>query len=168
MNITEIEAKWLNNNISKIDFLNVLTPQQVIQLTNQVTSRIILGDQPVINEGEEGTAFFLIFNGMVSVWVERNGQQLKLATLKTGQYFGEISLLSGKPTTADVVANVPTKVFFLNTEQFLSMVKANENLAKHITEVMEKRLAAREKEIEELMNCNYLEIDAAIKDFLKN
>jgi len=168
MNITEIESKWLSDSIGKIEFLSVLTPSQIIQLINQVSPRVFQGNEKVIQEGEKGKAFFLIFNGMVSVWINRNGKQSKIATLKNGQYFGEISLLSGIPTTADVVANVSTKVFFLDPEYFLSMVKGNEKLAKHIMGVMEKRLAEREKEITELMKCDQREINEAIKQFLTN
>lgn len=168
MKLTDIEVKWLNDNIAKIDFLNALTPQQIIQLTNQATPQLIQGNQKVIMEGDEGKAFFLLYSGMVSVWVERNNKRTKLATLKNGQYFGEISLLSGKPTTADVIANMPSKVFFLDPQQFIGMVKANKQLAEHIMKVMDKRLQERETEIAELMQCNYQEVNDAIKNLIMN
>jgi len=169
MIMTETEINWLKNNLGKIDFLNALSADQVEDLIQSVTPRVLAGNQPVIQEGELGKAFFIIFSGEINVWVERNGRQSRLANLRPGDYFGEISLLTGKPTTANVFASTPSKVFFLDGKKFVDMVKSNKELANHIVGVMRKRLEHRKKEVLELMVGGDLnDINNALQDFLKD
>lgn len=169
MKITQVESKWLFENMGKIDILNILSPEEREKLIDQVTPMILMGNQPVIREGEAGKAFFIIFNGRVSVWVERNGKEAKLATLQSGDYFGEISLLTGQKTTANVIATAPTKVFFLDSNQFISMIRSNPELADHIKSVMKERLEHRKNEVLEMTRMDNLEtVNKAISDFLKS
>lgn len=56
--------------------------------------------QRVIRQGLEGSGFYLILQGEARVVIEGDER----ARLGRGEFFGEISLLTGDPPTADVVA----------------------------------------------------------------
>ena len=56
--------------------------------------------QRVLRQGLEGSAFYLILEGDARVVID--GQER--ARLGRGEFFGEISLLTGEPPNADVVA----------------------------------------------------------------
>lgn len=167
MNITRIEADWIQESIEKVEFLNILDPRQILSLTHHVTPQLFQGEELIIEEGQPGQSFFFIYNGRVSVFVERNGKKTKLATLKRGDFFGEISLLTGQPTTAHVMALGPTKVFFIDNNLFLSFIRANQKFADHVTEVMKKRLEERKEALQTYQYANLEELNQAIKDFLK-
>ena len=63
----------------------------------------------VVTEGEEGSSLFLIVSGSVKVFTRTSdGSNLALAELGPGDFFGEVSLLSGRPRTATITAS--TKV----------------------------------------------------------
>ena len=166
MNITPIEETWLKENLEKIDFLKKLEPLQVLRLIDQVTARNIGGGEAVIKQGQTGDTFFLLFNGAVTVWIERNGKRAKIAELKRGDYFGEISLLSGMPTSAEVMAKKPSRVFFLNSKQFINLVRENPELANFISAVMEKRLQERKIAAEAIAKGTPVELSLEIKRFL--
>jgi len=63
----------------------------------------------IVTEGEPGSSLFLIVGGTVKVFTRSgDGGNLQLAELGPGDFFGEVSLLSGKPRTATITAR--TKV----------------------------------------------------------
>jgi len=167
MKITSIEADWIQKNLGEIGFFKVLDPQQVSDVIEHITPRTFLGNQYVIREGEKGTSFFLIYNGRVSVSIELHGKRAKLASLNRGEYFGEISLMTGIPTTANVMALAPTKVFFLDGPQFVALVRSNPQLSSEVINVMKTRLRQREKSIEALNYGNVNELNQALDTFLK-
>ncbi len=58
----------------------------------------------IARKGEVGTGFFVIASGRASVI--RDGRAI--AMLGPGDFFGELSVLDGRPRTAQVVADGPT------------------------------------------------------------
>ena len=59
----------------------------------------------IVTEGEEGHSLFLLVSGEVKVFTRgERGEHLQLAELGAGDFFGEVSLLTGKPRTATITA----------------------------------------------------------------
>ncbi len=59
----------------------------------------------IVTEGEEGTSLFLVVSGEVKVFTRgQKGEHLQLAELGPGDFFGEVSLLTGLPRTATITA----------------------------------------------------------------
>ncbi len=74
-----------------------------------------------VHEGERGDAMFLILEGELRVRVVRHGKESVLATLKAGDFFGEISLLDEGPRSADVVANDRSTLLKISTTSFAKL-----------------------------------------------
>jgi cAMP-dependent protein kinase regulator len=59
----------------------------------------------LVSEGEVGGSLFIITSGRVGAWVkDQSGRFVKVRELSDGDFFGEISVLTGKPRTATVTA----------------------------------------------------------------
>jgi cAMP-dependent protein kinase regulator len=59
----------------------------------------------IVTEGEEGSSLFLIVSGEVKVYTRgQRGEHIPLAELGPGDFFGEVSLLTGRPRTATITA----------------------------------------------------------------
>ena len=56
----------------------------------------------VIRQGAPGAHFYLIISGLVKVFLEEDGKETVLGFLGEGECFGEVSLLTQGPTTANV------------------------------------------------------------------
>lgn len=73
----------------------------------------------VITEGEAGSAMYVIASGTVKVFTRgKTGESVHLANLEEGEFFGEISLLTGKPRTATITASEQTKLLEWNKKDF--------------------------------------------------
>ena len=99
--------------------------------------------------------------GEVDVVREEDGKQVPLATLRTGEFFGEISLLHGQPTNASVTASVPSTILFLAREYFQRIVQAVPALAEYFRGLSEERLLDTRMALEgaELEEDESLDID---------
>ncbi len=90
-----IERSHLFKSLSEEDGKRLLASGERISYTP--------GDV-ILREGDEGRHFYLLKRGQVEVSIEREGEKIELATLKTGAFFGEVSLVTGQKRTANVIA----------------------------------------------------------------
>jgi tetratricopeptide (TPR) repeat protein len=68
----------------------------------------------IVTEGEEGSSLYLIVSGAVKVFTRASdGANLPLAELGPGDFFGEVSLLTGKPRTATITARTKVSAIML-------------------------------------------------------
>ena len=73
----------------------------------------------IITEGEAGSALFVIVSGSVKVFTRsKTGENIHLAVLEAGEFFGEISVLTGKPRTATITAAETSELLCLRKEDF--------------------------------------------------
>ena len=93
-------------------------------------------DRVIARQGEIGTGFFVIVSG--SVRVTRDSETI--ATLGEGDFFGELSVLDGKPRNAQVISIEPTVCLALATWEFEDVVRAQPNVALAILRELAGRL----------------------------
>lgn len=78
----------------------------------------------IVTEGEPGSSLFLIVSGVVKVFTRTDdGINLQLAELGLGDFFGEVSLLTGKPRTATITAHTDVTAIELDRADFETIVK---------------------------------------------
>ena len=68
----------------------------------------------IINEGDPGTSMYVIASGEVKVYTRGGSGTLYLARLGEGDFFGEVSVLTGKPRTATITASQRTELLRLD------------------------------------------------------
>jgi len=74
----------------------------------------------IISEGDPGTSMYVIVGGEVKVYTRATGAgggTVYLAKLGEGDFFGEVSMLTGKPRTATITASRPTELLRLDKEK---------------------------------------------------
>lgn len=92
----------------------------------------------IVDEGTMGVGFYLVLDGKAEV---RKGDKV-IASLGSGQFFGEMALIDERPRSADVVATAPTKCWALTAWAFSAIVKTNPEIALVMLKEMVKRLRA--------------------------
>jgi len=94
----------------------------------------------IITEGERGLGLFLVLSGEVDVITGADGPSpTRVARLKTGDLFGEMSLVTDQPTTATVRAAVPTTVLFLAREYVERLAEAVPEVAAYFEQLAMNR-----------------------------
>jgi len=83
-------------------------------------------DREIIEEGHGSAGFHLILEG--SVTVLQNGGVRR--TLGPGDYFGEISLIDGKPRSATIRTDAPVRTLSLTAWSFAPQLEAHPALAR--------------------------------------
>jgi CRP-like cAMP-binding protein len=74
----------------------------------------VAAGEVLIHEGEPGDHFFVLLEGEAEV--RRDGKTVN--RLGPGEFFGEISLLSDRLTTASVTASSPARVLLITPRDF--------------------------------------------------
>jgi cAMP-dependent protein kinase regulator len=96
----------------------------------------------IINEGEPGTSMFLIAAGEVKVFTRSaspSGGTLYLARLGEGDFFGEVSVLTGKPRTATITASQRTELLRLDKSKLDGVLSKHPGIRKVLDDFYKKR-----------------------------
>jgi CRP/FNR family cyclic AMP-dependent transcriptional regulator len=110
-------------------------------LESAATEMELTAGKILTQQGEIGRHFVVIVEGEVEV--TRDGT--RIATLGPGSFFGEMSLLDGKPRTATATTVAPTYVLMLTTDAFNEVLATMPSVDRKLLSV----LASRLREIEE-------------------
>jgi len=104
--------------------------------------RRFLSGQTIVREGEPAESFFILTRGAASVRQSGPQGETEISTLKPGDFFGEIGLLSGSVRNATVRATAPTEVLELDAEGFRDLVESSQLTKDRLESKVEQRLAS--------------------------
>ena len=107
--------------------------------------------QVIILAEEEGDSLFIIADGQVKVSiVSEDGREVILSLLGEGAVFGELSLLDGKPRSANVVATHDTELYMVRRADFLQLIYKVPQIAVGLLAELAARLRKTDRKIEGL------------------
>jgi CRP/FNR family cyclic AMP-dependent transcriptional regulator len=89
-------------------------------------------------QGETAREFFVIMEGEVAV---RRGRR-RLATIGSGEFFGEIALVENLPRTATVTAQTPIRSFVLTRRAFLRLLDEQPRVERKVMRALARRLVS--------------------------
>ena len=100
-------------------------------------------DHEIVEEGGSFVGFHLILEGQATV---SQGSRT-IGTLGPGDYFGEISVLDGKPRTATVTTESPVRTLFLLGSTFQPLLDKHPSLSRKILLGLCQRIRATEARV---------------------
>ncbi len=101
--------------LRKLDVFNSLTTENLRDFATLFTLKSYAAGKIIIQEGDRGTSLYIILSGTVSVVRNLNES---LAEMKTGELFGEMSLMSGNKAMATVYSQSEVKLAALSAKNF--------------------------------------------------
>src|SRR5262245_47602496 len=102
--------------------------------------RFVPAGAVILEQGERGSAAFLIQSGRVQVFSEYEGKQVELAKLEAGQVFGEMALAVDDPRAASVKALDDCTLIVITRESFLNKLNRSDPTIKAIVSMLIQRL----------------------------
>ena len=140
---TDRRSVRLMDVISKIPFFSPLQETEREELAEDATMHVFSTGEMIIREGDTGRSVYVILDGQVKVFTRDNGNnELELATLGVGQFFGEMSFVSGKPRSSSVAALELSVVVELSYDSMAKVIEQNQA----VKEVLEEYHKIRKKD----------------------
>lgn len=132
---------YLLNALRQIEFLSILTPEELERMAQESTLQIYLPGEVIVREGDGGTELFLILDGQANVRKGDDAAGATVAALGPMQCFGEMALLTGEPRAATIVAQTRIEVLVISKATLAQPLLANPVLAERIGNIMAERKA---------------------------
>jgi CRP-like cAMP-binding protein len=113
-----------------------LTPAQLEAVAHTHEEDVFAAGERVLRKGLSGGNFYVILEGEAAV--ELDGEQL--AQLSRGEFFGEISALTGEPPTTDVVAVTILRCLVIPAQQLERLLLERPEFALRMLRIEVRRL----------------------------
>jgi CRP/FNR family cyclic AMP-dependent transcriptional regulator len=94
----------------------------------------------IVREGEESREMFVIQQGRVEVSKVVDGQEVVLAVLERGSFFGEMSLLESLPRNASVRAKGNARLVVIEPGSLLMKIRRDPTFAFEMLQHMSRRI----------------------------
>jgi CRP/FNR family transcriptional regulator len=122
--------------LAKVPMFRDLNHKALERLEKIARTRTFNGGDQIVKEGDEGVGFFMISDGKVEV--TRAGTHL--ASLGSGEFFGEMALLDNYRRSATVTAKDPTTCLAILRSDFIAELRGNPDLGVEMLALMSRRV----------------------------
>lgn len=126
--------------IQNVDFLADLERTDKSFIAEHVREQWYESGEEIVRKGDPGTDFYIVDRGAVGVYLEERPAK-SVATLRHGDFFGEMSLMTGEPRSATIVAEEETLLLALTRETMSQLLHNNAAVAKRLSESLAEREA---------------------------
>jgi small-conductance mechanosensitive channel/CRP-like cAMP-binding protein len=93
----------------------------------------------IIEQGASGDSMFVLLRGEATVSIQSNGQSSRVAGLRGGDCFGEMSLLTGAPRSATVIAQTDCDVLEIQKSLLAEFLQTRPELSRTLSELLARR-----------------------------
>jgi CRP/FNR family transcriptional regulator, cyclic AMP receptor protein len=110
-------------------------------LRNLLSDKIVPQNTRLFRQGDKGDAMYLIESGRVRISIhDDDRQEVTLAELAQGDFFGEMSIIDGRQRSADAHVIEDARLAILSRDAFLSFVRSNPHVALEMLSALTDRL----------------------------
>src|SRR5262249_48141620 len=95
--------------------------------------------EKLIEQDATGNSMFLLVQGDADVYVRNNGQMTRVAGLRSGDCFGEMSLLTGEKRSATVIALTDCEVIEIDKPSLAEVFQQQPEVMRRLSELLAKR-----------------------------
>jgi CRP-like cAMP-binding protein len=133
------KARVLDTILIKSEIFCLLAPEVRQQLIDRLIPEEFKNGDTIIEEGTSGDCLYIIREGSVEVTAKKQGKQVHLANLRSGDFFGEVALLKLTKRTATVRAKENCDILRLDPESFYWITKQYPQIEKTLKTLAQKR-----------------------------
>ncbi|MGB1110803.1 MAG: PilT/PilU family type 4a pilus ATPase, partial [Gammaproteobacteria bacterium] len=127
--------------MSRLPFFKALSAENIEKVFDIAECVRLVPDEYMVRQGEKSDSFFVMLEGRLKVYSEREGGgSVLLGNLDQPSTVGEIGLILGKPRTASVKASVESTALRFRADHFFSLFNKVPNFARGIMQSIANRL----------------------------
>lgn len=136
---TELSARLAV--LADVPVLSVLSREELTQLAGESCALFLRQGEVILRAGAEGDSMVVVLEGSLAVQVDGEAGPVRVATLWPGECAGEMSLLTGAPRSATVVAASAACLLEVPKTALMPVLQANPALVERLAIAMEERLS---------------------------
>lgn len=122
-------------------------PADLERIAGRIEPKRFQPGEPLVQQGTMGSSVFFIAEGSCEVRRADHGREERRATLKAGDFFGEMAVLAPHPRTATVVALEPTLAYVLSAWEFREALHGSFKMTMQVMRMLADRLRGVEDEL---------------------
>ena len=135
--------------LRQIPFLAILDARQIERLAEGTSPRRLAPNDTLIQAGEAGDSMFVVLQGHLGVHAPVDGRLIEVASLWPRDILGEMSLFTGAPRSATVVAKGPATVLEIGKPLMGKLLGEDDALAAAFAHLIVARQTANQRAAEE-------------------
>ena len=120
-------------------------------IAGQVRRRRFRRNEVIFHQGDLGDSLQVVASGGVKILLpSAEGEEAIIASLKPGDFFGELALLDGSPRSTTATALEPTETLALPRDRFLALLEVDPHLVRALLQALATELRRLTGHVEEL------------------
>ena len=147
------------DTLKNISLFSLLNYQELAKVISNMQNKLFANGQMIVTMGEKGEEFFIILSGTADVIIEGK----HITTLKSGDYFGELSLIDKFPRSATVQATSEIKAISMSKDRFYKILSKERNISIKLLWRFTKTLSSRLRKTDALIAKIGIEDNAPIE-----
>jgi small-conductance mechanosensitive channel len=133
--------------LARVDVFRALDAEKIDRLARRLRLVMFGPDEVILRQGDPGDSLYVVRSGSVAVQIGVLGASKEVATLSDGQFFGEMSLMTGESRAATVVAKTHAECYIVDKEAFQEILQEKPELASIISEILSRRQVVLGQEV---------------------
>jgi CRP-like cAMP-binding protein len=125
--------------LRRIDLFQTLSDEERSELAERLQRAPFAKGETITREGADAHHLYTILSGEISVRVGGLADQHEVARLRSGDFFGEMALLTGEKRRATSIALTDVESYRLDAESFRALLGRRPDLAEHVAKVLAER-----------------------------
>jgi CRP-like cAMP-binding protein len=141
-----------------------LSADLVTAIVHSMARRRYRRSEVIFHQGDPGDALHIVARGRVKiVLTSAEGDEAIVATVRPGDFFGELTLIDGAPRSATATAVDPVETLVLARERFRQLLEANPVLRDNLEMGLAAEVRRMNEHVEEL---HFLDLEGRIASHL--
>ncbi len=131
----------LTATLSRVPLFRGLDDADLTYFSHCIHARTLPAGALVFVEGDAGDALYLVADGAVKVFVDTEaGREVLLSLERAGSYFGELSMIDGRPRSASVMTVERTRLLVITRAAFSRCLARRPDVAYRVIAAMANRV----------------------------
>ncbi len=137
----EIDSKPSKEALLKrTEMFGLLGQTDISILSESMTEHTFNSGDYIVRQGSEGTSLFIVAEGLVDILaLDTHGNEKQVTSIEPGNYFGEMSLLTGQVRMASVKTRCETLCFEIDKKALIPILTKKPELLDRISDLMAER-----------------------------
>lgn len=127
--------------LPRIELFEHLSPSETETLVKNLSTRSYSKGSLIVECKSLGTSLFVVAEGLLNIRVPSTSETdfIRVGYLSSGDYFGEMSLLTGAPRTAEITAETDAILYEISREAIEPLLKGRPEFVEHLSQIIAQR-----------------------------